>query len=255
LITENLTTLKIHKLTQEQYERELAAGNIDENALYLTPDDGNSETLEDVVYAAEESVDTFAEVINADTLGGHPSSYFATKEDLNNIDIPDIDISQIDAGNVNIDLEGAGIGTPAPVNADTLGGIQANNYATKEFVASNAVSMTLLWENASLDSIFAAQIIPLDWSDYDFVLVEDGAIDGHSFTLIEAGGAATQQSSGDINPGYNGYTFVAGRSFFTVPEGIDVKDCYIKFANSNTPALRNDMIKPSKIYGIKGVTK
>jgi hypothetical protein len=39
LITENLSTLKIHKLTQEQYDRELAAGNIDENALYLTPDE------------------------------------------------------------------------------------------------------------------------------------------------------------------------------------------------------------------------
>jgi hypothetical protein len=40
LITENLSTLKIHKLTKAQYDRELAAGNIDANALYLTPDDG-----------------------------------------------------------------------------------------------------------------------------------------------------------------------------------------------------------------------
>ena len=39
MITENLSTLKIHKLTQEQYDRELAAGNIDANALYLTPDE------------------------------------------------------------------------------------------------------------------------------------------------------------------------------------------------------------------------
>lgn len=40
MIIENLSTLKIHKLTQSQYDRELVAGNIDENALYLTPDDG-----------------------------------------------------------------------------------------------------------------------------------------------------------------------------------------------------------------------
>ena len=39
MITENLSTLKIHKLTKAQYERELAAGRIDENAIYLTPDD------------------------------------------------------------------------------------------------------------------------------------------------------------------------------------------------------------------------
>lgn len=39
MFIETLSTLKINKLTQEQYERELAAGNIDETALYLTPDE------------------------------------------------------------------------------------------------------------------------------------------------------------------------------------------------------------------------
>lgn len=37
--TESLSTLKIHKLTQAQYDRELEAGNLDKNALYLTPDE------------------------------------------------------------------------------------------------------------------------------------------------------------------------------------------------------------------------
>ena len=41
MIAENLSTLKIHKLTQEQYDRELTAGNIDETALYLTPEEEN----------------------------------------------------------------------------------------------------------------------------------------------------------------------------------------------------------------------
>lgn len=36
MIGENLSTLK-NKLTQEQYDRELMAENIDANALYLTP--------------------------------------------------------------------------------------------------------------------------------------------------------------------------------------------------------------------------
>ena len=39
MTTENLSTLKIHKLTQTQYERELANGNLDKSALYLTPDE------------------------------------------------------------------------------------------------------------------------------------------------------------------------------------------------------------------------
>ena len=38
MITENLSTLKIHKLSQEQYDRELENGNLDESALYLTPE-------------------------------------------------------------------------------------------------------------------------------------------------------------------------------------------------------------------------
>lgn len=36
---ENLSTLKIHKLSNEQYKRELENGNIDENAIYLTPNE------------------------------------------------------------------------------------------------------------------------------------------------------------------------------------------------------------------------
>ena len=39
MITQNLPTLKIHQLTKTQYERELAAGRIDPNAIYLTPDE------------------------------------------------------------------------------------------------------------------------------------------------------------------------------------------------------------------------
>lgn len=52
MITQNLSTLKIHKLTQEQYDRELAAGRIDENALYLTPD----EEIDLTPYATKEEV-------------------------------------------------------------------------------------------------------------------------------------------------------------------------------------------------------
>lgn len=37
--TENLPTLKIHKLTQAQYDREKENGTLDEYALYLTPDE------------------------------------------------------------------------------------------------------------------------------------------------------------------------------------------------------------------------
>lgn len=40
MITEVVSTLKIHKLTQEQYEREREADRLEGNAIYLTPDEG-----------------------------------------------------------------------------------------------------------------------------------------------------------------------------------------------------------------------
>ena len=52
MITENLSTLKIHKLSQEQYNRELEAGRIDPNALYLTPNEETDLTS----YATKEEV-------------------------------------------------------------------------------------------------------------------------------------------------------------------------------------------------------
>ena len=47
MITENLSTLKIYKLSQEQYDKRLEDGNIEANALYMTPD------------AAYENIDEF----------------------------------------------------------------------------------------------------------------------------------------------------------------------------------------------------
>lgn len=38
MFTKNLDALRIHKLSREQYERELEAGNIEEDAMYCTPE-------------------------------------------------------------------------------------------------------------------------------------------------------------------------------------------------------------------------
>ena len=57
MITENLSTLKIHKLTQAQYDRERVAGNLDANALYLTPD----EEIDLSPYATIEQLNTKAD--------------------------------------------------------------------------------------------------------------------------------------------------------------------------------------------------
>jgi hypothetical protein len=55
MITENLSTLKIHTLTQAQYERARENGTLEEFALYLTPDDENFATIEQVNAALAEA--------------------------------------------------------------------------------------------------------------------------------------------------------------------------------------------------------
>ena len=92
MITENLSTLKIHKLTKAQYERELAAGNIDENALYLTPDDSSSSSVDLTGYATEDfvtnaisangkgitSVETYTDIGSVSTSGSTDPAYQIT---------------------------------------------------------------------------------------------------------------------------------------------------------------------------------
>lgn len=69
--TENLSTLKIHKLSQEQYNREVQNGTIDENALYLTPDEEIDltpyPTLEHVSNTYETKVEAIEKLTEAKT--------------------------------------------------------------------------------------------------------------------------------------------------------------------------------------------
>jgi hypothetical protein len=72
MITENLSGLKIHKLTQEQYDRERAAGRLDENAIYLTPEEefnlSEYALLSDVEGIYETKTDAAIAAQNADRL-------------------------------------------------------------------------------------------------------------------------------------------------------------------------------------------
>ena len=87
--TQNLSTLKIHKLTQAQYDRELAAGRIDENALYLTPDDGYSRDDLDVILAGKSDVGHTHSISNIDnlqeTLDGHDIAIDELNEEVNEL--------------------------------------------------------------------------------------------------------------------------------------------------------------------------
>lgn len=71
-ITELLSTFKIHKLTQEQYDEALANGNLDDNALYLTPDDTFNK--------AKSYTDTAFVTLKNELLNGAGDAYDTLKE-------------------------------------------------------------------------------------------------------------------------------------------------------------------------------
>ena len=76
MITKNISTLQIHTLSKEQYERERAAGRIDENAIYLTPE----EEVDFTGYATEEFVQSqIAAIPPVDISGKADKTYVDNK--------------------------------------------------------------------------------------------------------------------------------------------------------------------------------
>jgi hypothetical protein len=91
--TEDLSTLKIHKLTQAQYDRELAAGNLDENAIYLTPEEELKIDLVEVLnntvtHEQIPSAQATVEYVNAEIAAKAPEIMTDLSADLSDKKIP-----------------------------------------------------------------------------------------------------------------------------------------------------------------------
>ena len=69
--TENLSTLKIYKLTKEQYDARVASGDIEEYAMYLTP----KEEIDLAPYATKEELNA-----KADAAHNHDGRYYTETE-------------------------------------------------------------------------------------------------------------------------------------------------------------------------------
>lgn len=46
--TKELPILDIHEMSEEQYKREKEAGRIDEDAIYVTPDEGHEHSISEI---------------------------------------------------------------------------------------------------------------------------------------------------------------------------------------------------------------
>lgn len=127
MITRNISTLKINKLTQAQYDRELAAGNIDENALYLTPDEDTYTQGElDAMFAGKAEADhahTIDDVdglqANLDSLGAAIDSKVAVTRKING-----------KALSSDITLSASDIGVEAGAQVNTVTGVKGNSEST-----------------------------------------------------------------------------------------------------------------------------
>lgn len=108
--TENLSTLKIHKLTKAQYDRELAAGRIDENALYLTPD----EEIDLSPYATVEQLNT-----KADAGHIHDDRYYTETEIDAKFATINVPVDSVNGKTGNIVLVASDVGAPTLTEMET----------------------------------------------------------------------------------------------------------------------------------------
>ena len=171
MIIENLSTLKINKMTQAQYDRELAAGNISATELYLTPDSAASDGLDGIsIWAVDANSiaqgDTSINIVDIPV----PSDYKVKVGDLLLIGSELTRITSINSGvatfeycNINLKgqdgNDGYGIfqitGTPTPGKDDdyeiSINGIATNGKQIKigdyllnntELLIINSISST-----------------------------------------------------------------------------------------------------------------
>lgn len=135
--TENLSTLKIHKLTQAQYERELAAGRIDETALYFTPDNFDEDELRDFITTEDN------ELNNTIT-----SNYIAAIENL-----------RLQLNDVINDLNGE-----VDINANSISGLSGDVTSINSTISEIQTMIASI--NSALEGKTDAEII-LPWANYD----------------------------------------------------------------------------------------
>ena len=114
------------------------------------------------------------------------------------------------------------------------------------------ISKKLLWENASPASDFAGQDISIsNLSNYDEVEIEYICYSGSSFRK-RVKGKIGENVVGDMvmsNAGYIGSSavYVGFRGMYVTSNGVTFHDA------CSYAATANNIVKPVRIYGIKGV--
>lgn len=150
--TENLSTLKIHKLTQEQYDRELSAGRIDENALYLTPD----------VEVDLSGLATLEDLVNkADKVHNHDDLYYTEYEVDSKISDINTSIGKITSGTTTVkkaEHSTSADSATSSLDAEKLGGQLPSFYAKASDIPTGALADKDIVSESDLDSALVAKV-------------------------------------------------------------------------------------------------
>lgn len=205
-----------------------------------------------------------------DTCFKPQSPLYHTKEDAYFYPITTVDQVVLEDGSrlnselskhLFVDINNTNEAEPNGINADTLGGYAAEEYARKEDLENidTGVSVDLLWENVNLLDEFAEQNIPLNLSDYykiEIVLEFCPPMTVNSPNKISNQFISTLHLVSGVGEGNTSYftTFIGemeiGRSF--------IYDKALNFLSiGNCMASTGDMygnmfLVPYRIYGYKG---
>lgn len=165
-----------------------------------------------------------------------------------------VDMDDFGSGSIDVDFDISNEAEANPINADTLGGLLASDYA-KQVDLNNlknnldnldaGLQMELLWENASPDSNFAAQTINLDLDGYERIKIEwrlHVKLENYIYGEYTVGnGIAISYASSVAS--YRTAFFTENSITFNAP---------VQHTYTGNNAENVALFIPIKIYGIKG---
>jgi hypothetical protein len=127
------------------------------------------------------------------------------------------------------------------------GGASAEMWAELD----GKLEMELLWENASIGSGFAAQIVELDLTEFDGVIIE--IMNEQDSERCVVSSLHVPVGSMAFIIGFNG-AYMQRRKAEVYNSGVNFGACqtYATYGKS-TSTEAGWLLKPSKIYGVKGV--
>ena len=140
--------------------------------------------------------------------------------------------------------------------AETLPEYWPKGYAAEMLAcnvadAGNTAGLTLLWENASIGSGFAAQIVELDLTGFDSVIIETMNEQDSERCVVSS--LRVPVGSMAFIIGFNG-AYLQRRKAEVYNGGLNFGACqtYTTYGKT-TYSEAGWLLKPSKIYGVKGV--